>query len=75
MKFKTNAKCAGCSTTILNHMQTRFPDMNWSLDLESSDKVLECHGIPDDSAKAAEIEKAVAETGFKGAWMPAETGY
>lgn len=74
MKFKTNAKCAGCSTTILGAVRSKFPNMNWSLDLENSDKVLECHGIPDDAAQAAEIEKTVAETGFKGTWMP-EPGY
>ncbi|MDE6409217.1 MAG: heavy metal transport/detoxification protein [Muribaculaceae bacterium] len=74
MKFKTNAKCAGCKTTILNHLQSKFPNENWSLDLENTDKVLEMHGVPDDEARAREVENAVAETGFKGTWMP-QTGY
>lgn len=74
MKFKTNAKCAGCKTTILNHLQSKFPNENWSLDLENSDKVLELHGVPDDETRAREVENAVAETGFKGTWMP-QTGY
>ncbi len=74
MKFKTNAKCEGCSSTILNKMNESFPDMKWSLDLENSDKVLECHGVPDDAQKARAIETAISETGFKGSWMP-ETGY
>lgn len=74
MKFKTNAKCAGCADTILTGIRSRFPDMNWSLDLENTDKVLECHGIPDDETKARQIENAVAETGFKGTWLP-QTGY
>ncbi|MBD5371544.1 MAG: heavy metal transport/detoxification protein [Bacteroides sp.] len=69
MKFKTNAKCIGCSTTILNKMRSQFPDQEWSLDLESADKVLEAHGMPDDPAKAAEIEAAIASTGFNGSWL------
>lgn len=71
MKFKTNAKCGGCSARILAGVRGKFPDMEWSMDLESADKVLECHGIPDDSVKAAQIEAAVAETGFQGSWLPA----
>ncbi|MDE6716554.1 MAG: heavy metal transport/detoxification protein [Muribaculaceae bacterium] len=74
MRFKTNAKCEGCKTTILNHLQSRFPNENWTLDLENSDKVLEMHGVPDDETQAREVEAAVAETGFKGTWMP-QTGY
>ena len=69
MKFKTNAKCAGCSTTILGAVRAKFPNQEWSLDLNSADKVLEMHGVPDDAAMAAEVEKTVAETGFKGSWL------
>ncbi len=69
MKFKTNAKCGGCKTAIMNAVQSRFPDMEWSLDLENTDKVLECHGIPEDAEKAAQIEKTIEETGFKGSWI------
>ena len=71
MKFKTNARCQGCKATIMNHIENRFPNMKWTMDLDSVDKILECHGVPDDSAQAAEIEKAIAETGFKGSWLPA----
>lgn len=53
-------------------VEQRFPNMEWSMDLESADKVLECHGIPDDAAKAAEIVKTIEETGFKGRWLPAD---
>lgn len=69
MKFKTNAKCAGCSSAILNAMQTKFPDDKWTLDLNTADKVLECHGVPDDAGKAAQIIKTLEETGFKGSWI------
>lgn len=69
MKFKTNAKCGGCSATILKAVRSRFPNQEWSLDLQTADKVLEMHGVPDDAATAAEVEKTVAETGFTGAWI------
>ena len=69
MKFKTNAKCAGCSTKILGAMRSKFPNQEWSLDLDSADKVLEMHGVPDDAAKAAEVVKTIEETGFQGSWL------
>lgn len=69
MKFKTNAKCAGCSSAILNGVRSKFPNAQWSLDLESADKVLEVHGLPEDAATARQVEKTIEETGFKGAWI------
>jgi len=69
MKFKTNAKCAGCSSAILNAMQTKFPNDKWTLDLNTADKVLECHDVPEDAEKAALIIRILEETGFKGSWI------
>lgn len=69
MKFKTNAKCGGCRAAILDAVTKRFPDAEWSLDLENADKVLEAHGIPEDAATAAQVEKTLAETGFNGSWI------
>ena len=69
MKFKTNAKCAGCSSAILGAVRSRFPNQEWSLDLSTEDKVLEMHGVPDDAKKAAQVVKTIEETGFKGAWI------
>ncbi len=69
MRFKTNAKCAGCSGAILGAVRGKFPNAEWSLDLESTDKVLECHGIPDDSEMAAQVIKTIEETGFQGSWI------
>lgn len=70
MKFKTNARCGGCKAAILGAVESRFPDMKWEMEVESEDKVLECHGIPDDTDKAAEITRTIEETGFKGTWIP-----
>lgn len=69
MKFKTNAKCEGCSKAIINGLQSKFPDAQLSLDLNSADRVLEVHGIPEDAEHAAQIERAIEETGFKGSWL------
>lgn len=74
MKFKTNARCNGCKAAILNAMQQKFPDAQWSMEVESADKVLEVHGIPENDETAAQIEKTLEETGFKGSRLP-ETGY
>lgn len=69
MRFKTNAKCAGCSGAILGAVRAKFPNAEWSLDLDNADKVLECHGIPEDAETAAQIVKTIEETGFKGSWL------
>ncbi len=69
MKFKTNARCAGCKSAIMSAVQNKFPDMEWSMDIDDIDKVLECHGIPDNEEWAAQIIKTIEETGFKGSWI------
>ena len=75
MKFKTNARCGGCRATILKAVQGRFPDAEWSMEVESADKVLEMHGVPEDAGLAAEVEKTIAETGFKGSWIRPASEY
>lgn len=75
MKFKTNTKCGGCKTAILNAVQAKFPDAQWSLDLDSADKFLEVHGLPENAENAAIIEKTIEETGFKGSWVQPASDY
>lgn len=72
MKFKTNARCAGCKAAILEAVGNKFPDAKW--DLDSADKVLEVHGLPENADTAAQVEKTLEETGFKGSWLQ-QTGY
>lgn len=69
MKFKTNAKCNGCKTAILNAVHNRFPNADWSMDIEVADKVLEGHGLTENAETAAQVEKVIAEAGFKGSWI------
>ena len=69
MDFKTNAKCKDCVASISNAIHRKFPDAELKLELESSDKVLHVHGVPEDSKHAEEIENAIKEAGFEGSWL------
>lgn len=69
MQFATNARCQGCSATIISHLQQQFPNARFDLDLDSADKVLHVHGIPEDAETAAKVISAIEATGFKGSWI------
>lgn len=69
MEFKTNAKCNDCVAAISNVVKKKFPDAELNLELSSADKVLHVHGIPENSENAAQIESAIKEAGFEGAWL------
>lgn len=69
MQFKTNAKCNDCVAAIKREVQRKFPDAELKLELNSADKVLEIHGVPEDSQTAAQVESAIKEAGFEGAWL------
>ncbi|MCM1370253.1 MAG: heavy metal transport/detoxification protein [Candidatus Amulumruptor caecigallinarius] len=69
LRFKTNAKCAGCKAAIINAVSNKFPNAELSMDLENVDKVLEVHGIPANSETASQIVKTIEETGFRGSWL------
>ncbi|MDE7381982.1 MAG: heavy metal transport/detoxification protein [Muribaculaceae bacterium] len=78
MQFKTNAKCVGCMNAIISKMNEQFPNYRWSMDLDNADKILECHGVPDNAEEAARVVKTLEETGFKGSWIQSSdsrTGY
>lgn len=69
MEFKTNAKCQDCVSAIEKAVKHKFPDADLKMELESTDKVLKIHGIPEDSEHAAQVESAIKEAGFQGAWL------
>lgn len=69
MKFKTNAQCEHCKKVILDRVHKLFPNAQWDLDLQNADKVLEVHGIPENSEYAQQVIKALQETGFEGSWI------
>lgn len=69
MDFKTNAKCSDCVANIKKAVQRKFPNADLKMELETSDKVLHIHGLPEDSEHAAMVESAIKEAGFEGAWL------
>lgn len=69
MDFKTNAKCKECASAITLAVKRKFPNAELNIELENSDKVLHVHGIPEDAEHAAEVENAIKEAGFRGAWL------
>ena len=76
MKFKTNAKCEDCMDAIMKAVRRKFPDAALKFETENTDKVLHIHGVPEDSTHAAQIESAIKEAGYQGAWISQEdTGY
>lgn len=76
MKFKTNAKCEDCMADILKAVRRKFPDAELKFELENSDKVLQVHGIPEDSNHVAQVESAIKEAGYQGAWISqSDTAY
>lgn len=69
MDFKTNAKCQDCVAGIKMAVERKFPDADLKLELETTDKVLHVHGLPEDSLHARQVENAIKEAGFEGAWL------
>lgn len=69
MDFKTNAKCSDCVAAIKMAVKRKFPDADLKLELETTDKVLHVHGLPEDSVHASQVESAIKEAGFEGSWL------
>lgn len=69
MQIKTNAKCNDCVADIKQAVRRKFPDADLKLELETTDKVLHIHGIPEDSEHARQVEDAIKEAGFQGSWL------
>ena len=63
MKFKTNAKCGGCSAAIIDALKALAPESEWSVDLASPDKILTYSGSK--PLQAAESLAAVQGAGLK----------
>ncbi len=61
-KFKTSAKCAGCVKAIGDKLSAVLNAGDWSIDLNSADRVLTVTAAqPEDAV----IEQLVREAGFK----------
>lgn len=63
IRFKTNARCAGCSAAIKKALAHIAPEGEWNIDLTSPDRVLTYTGAGAPDADA--VMKAVEKAGFK----------
>lgn len=63
MKFKTNAKCGGCSSAIISALSSLAPASDWSLDLSTPDKILTYSG--DKAISPEEVVDIITKAGFK----------
>jgi len=61
MKFKTNAKCGGCEAAIRTKLNEKISGSDWSLDLDSPDKILTVKA----DVPASVIISAVEDAGFR----------
>lgn len=61
MKFKTNAKCGGCEAAMRMKLGLIISGDQWTLDLNSPDKVLEVTA----DVSPAQIIDAVKDAGFQ----------
>ena len=68
MRFKTNAKCAGCTAAILKALAPIAPEQDWTFDLSSPDKTLAYTGNARIDADI--IVKTIETAGFKAEQLP-----
>ena len=64
MKFKTNAKCGGCTAAITKALESIAPAEMWEFDLESPDRTLTFKG-EEDPELAGRIIRTIENAGFK----------
>lgn len=60
MRFKTNAKCGGCSARIGEALTQRIQPKSWSIDLASGDRTLTI----ETDRSADEVMQTVREAGY-----------
>lgn len=61
-RFKTNARCAGCTARMAEVLDPKVGKDNWTLDLNSPDKLLT---VNSDAMSDDEIVAAISALKFK----------
>lgn len=61
-RFKTNLKCGGCIRAITPGIESFSSIVDWSVDLENTDKVLEIQSTEDISD---EVIESIKKAGFE----------
>ena len=62
IQFKTNIKCSGCVATVTPELNKAAGENNWSVDLQSPDKVLT---VSAEVLSETTIKEAIAKAGYK----------
>ena len=62
LRFKTNMMCDGCIAKVGPHLDKLTDRANWSVDLESADKVL---SIRSNDLRAEDVLDTVRQTGYQ----------
>lgn len=62
MKLKTNIKCAGCVEKVTPYLNETVGSNQWSVDLQSADKVLT---VSNNNTNADKVTEALAKAGYK----------
>ena len=62
LKFRTSAKCGGCTAKIDGELSKVLPAGSWSFDLSSPDKTLT---VTDSPVGVPEIVRAVQAAGYR----------
>lgn len=63
MRFKTTAKCGGCVAAIRSKLGDLISDSDWSIDLDSPDKIL---------TVTADVSESVIKEALESAGLKAE---
>ncbi len=62
LKFKTNIKCNGCVNAVTPFLDKSNNISDWSVDLESPDRILT---IKTEEGDAEEVKELLNEAGYK----------
>lgn len=68
LKFRTSAKCSGCTAKIDGELSKILPAGSWSFDLSNPDKTLT---VTDSPVGAEKIAQAVQAAGYRAEEIPA----
>ena len=71
LKFRTNAKCSGCTAKIDAELSKLLPAASWSFDLSSPDRTLT---VAAGSVTADRIAAAVETAGYRAELLPGDPG-
>jgi len=70
IQFKTNIKCSGCVATVTPELNKTAGENNWSVDLQSPDKILT---VSAEGLSETAVKEAIAKAGYKAETLTAKS--